>query len=123
MTRLRIAGAFAAAFAAFAFGTYSGAKEPAPVTPSDYVVRWDFGSGADASLVPSGGARLGVELTGPDLAESLMRGGDGKVAEIPKGGRLERFAALLKARRARRSGVQSVLSERGAGRGSRNDEE
>ncbi|MBQ1864187.1 MAG: hypothetical protein II150_06335, partial [Thermoguttaceae bacterium] len=85
MTRLRIAGALAAAFAAFAFGTYSGAKEPAPVTPSDYVVRWDFG-GPDPSLVLSGGARLGSVLSGPDLAESLMRGGDGKVAEIPKGG-------------------------------------
>lgn len=86
MTRLRIAGALAAAFAALAFGTRAGAEEPAAVTPADYVARWDFGTGGDASLVPSGGARLGVVLTGPDYAESLMRGGDGKVAEIPKGG-------------------------------------
>ena len=85
MTRLRIAGALAAAFAALAFGTRAGAEEPTAVTPADYVVRWDFG-GPDPSLVLSGGARLGSVLSGPDLAESLMRGGDGKVAEIPKGG-------------------------------------
>ena len=85
MTRLRIAGAIAAAFAALAFGTFANADEPASATPSDYVARWDFGTGGDASLVASGGARLGVVLTGPDYAESLMRGGDGKVAEIPKG--------------------------------------
>lgn len=68
-------------------------KLTAQETPSplnDALYRWTFATPneSNGTLVPNGPARLGVELSGAELAESKARGGDGKVAKIESGGYL-----------------------------------
>ncbi|MBP5622917.1 MAG: hypothetical protein J6X44_12990, partial [Thermoguttaceae bacterium] len=46
----------------------------------------DFSSNDDGTLVLSDGVELGVSVSYADRAESLVRGGDGLVARIKKGG-------------------------------------
>ncbi len=65
-----------------------------PATPfANTVAPWYMGdskdaAGANSELKPAVDVSLGVELAGDDLAASLKRGGDGKVAEF-RGGYLD----------------------------------
>lgn len=78
------------ALSIFAASAFSGAPpKKAETAFADAIAAWHFGDlqSADGKspLTLQGAAKTGIDLPGPEKAESLKRGGDGKVADVAPG--------------------------------------